>query len=166
MHPFADRGYTLCIFDLTILAMKKLTFKTKIHASAAKVWEVLWQDTTYRVWTAVFAQGSYAESDWKEGGSVKFLSPTGDGMYSEIARLIPHRLMSFRHIGMIKGGKQVFDDPSIEEWKGAMENYHLSQKDGDTELSVEMDVSEAEVEYFNRTFPRALEKVKEIAEKG
>ena len=65
--------------------MTTLNFTTNIKAPAAKVWQVLWDDATYRQWTGAFQEGSYAVSDWKEGSKIHFLSPNGDGMFGIIA---------------------------------------------------------------------------------
>ena len=45
--------------------MEKQEFKISINAPREKVWEVLWNDTTYPAWTAVFSEGSHAVTDWK-----------------------------------------------------------------------------------------------------
>jgi len=55
--------------------MNTLTFETQIDANTKKVWDTLWNDGTYRLWTAVFMEGSYAESNWEEGSPILFLSP-------------------------------------------------------------------------------------------
>ena len=38
-------------------------FSIGIAALRETVWEILLDDATYRQWTAVFAEGSYAEGD-------------------------------------------------------------------------------------------------------
>ena len=145
--------------------MKKEKFSIDIHAPREKVWKVLWDDDTYRHWTSVFSAGSYAVSDWKEGSRIQFLSSDGNGMFSEIAKSRPPEFMSFRHLGVIKDGEEQHMDQETENWVGALENYELTQKNGVTELTVEMDVTEDFQKYFQETFPKALEKVKELAEK-
>lgn len=140
--------------------MEQLHFSANIQAPAQKVWDVLWNDATYPEWTRVFCEGSKAVSDWKEGSSIEFLSGT-DGMYSEIDRRIDNQLMSFTHIGMIKDGKR---DPAEKSWEGAKEVYRLHENGGHTQLEVELDVIGTHKDYFEKTFPQALAKVKELAE--
>ncbi|WP_427872212.1 hypothetical protein [Flavobacterium sp. MMS24-S5] len=53
--------------------MEKLVFNIDIKAPKEKIWKVLWDDETYRKWTSVFAEGSYAESTWNEGDKIYFL---------------------------------------------------------------------------------------------
>lgn len=144
--------------------MKKTQFSIKIKAPAEKVWAVLWNDDTYRMWTSVFSEGSHAVTDWKEGSKVQFLSANGEGMFSTIARKVPNELMSFKHLGVVKGGMEQPADDESKKWSGAMETYTLKETDGITELKVEMDVTEDFESYFNETLPKALEKIKAMSE--
>lgn len=140
--------------------MKKLNFSIHIAAPKERLWQTLWNDATYRQWTATFHEGSYAESDWKEGSKILFLGPGGNGMTSRIARLIPNEFMSFEHLGEVKNGVEDFSGG----WSGALENYSLHEQDGGTELSVEIDSDDSFADYFSETFPKALARVKELAE--
>ena len=146
--------------------MNKLKFSIQINASREKVWNVLWDDDTYRKWTSVFDEGSYAVSDWKEGSKVLFLSSNGDGMYSSIERKIPYELMAIKHNGMVKDGKEQPADEKTKEWAGAMETYTLTEEAGSTKLTVEIDITEDMQQYFRDTFPKALDKVKSLSEEA
>ncbi len=143
--------------------MKKLNFSIHINAPRERVWQILWDDTTYRQWAAVFHEGSYAESDWEEGSRILFLSG-GNGMISRIARLVPNEVMTFEHLGEVKAGVEDFDSAEVQVWKGALEHYALSEREGGTELSVELDSDDVFADYFSKTFPKALARVKELAE--
>lgn len=142
---------------------KKMQFSTSISAPRNKVWDILWNDETYRKWTSVFMEGSYAESDWNEGSKILFLDGQGRGMYSTIDKKVPGEFISFRHIGELKDGKEQPVDET-KGWSGSTENYILREADGKTELLVEMDIVPEMADYFNKTFPLALEKVKSLAE--
>lgn len=144
--------------------MKKVNFSVKINAPKEKVWKALWDDASYRKWTGVFSEGSHAVTDWKEGSSVLFLGGEGDGMFSTIAKNIPNEFMSIRHLGIVKGGKEQPDDDETKKWSGALENYTLQEKNGLTEVHIEMDMSEEHENYFNETFPKALAALKSLAE--
>jgi uncharacterized protein YndB with AHSA1/START domain len=146
--------------------MKRLNYTIQINAPKAKVWETLFNDATYREWTSVFGAGSHAITDWKEGSKAQFLGGDGSGgMYSRIEKVIPNELMEIKHLGEIKDGQEQPSDPSTHSWYGAMENYHLKETNGVTDLKVELDTEESHKEYFRNTYPKALEKVKEIAER-
>lgn len=145
--------------------MLKIAFSKKICAPASKVWDVLWTDATYRQWTSVFHEGSHAISDWKNGSEVLFLAPNGDGMYGKIASLVPNKFMSFQHIGSVKNSIKQPIDAETEVWSGAFENYILSEKDGITEISVELESESSFAEFFQEVFPKALDIVKDLSEK-
>lgn len=144
--------------------MKKISFSVTINAPKEKVWKILWDDKTYRQWTSVFSEGSYAVSDWNEGDRVHFLSGTGDGMFSEIAKKTDNEIMSFRHLGVVKDGKEQPSTPETETWIGATETYTLSEDDKGTSLVAELQIIDQHAEYFEKTFPLALDAVKNLAE--
>src|SRR5690606_8284157 len=141
--------------------MKTLKFETTINAPAEKVWHVLWDDKNYREWTAAFSEGSYAESDWEEGSSIKFLGPSGDGMYSIIDRKIENKQMTFKHKGSFINGKEIPE----AEWANAVEEYILEEKNGITTLKVSLDTDEKYENMFSKSFPKALEIVKKLSVK-
>ena len=128
------------------------------------MWNVLWDDVTYRKWTSTFSEGSYAISDWKEGSKILFLSPNGEGMFSTIAKKIPYEFMSFKRLGTVKGGEEQPDNEETKKWSGAMENYSLDEKNGVTELTVTMDITEDHDSYFRGFFSKSAGKFKGFAE--
>jgi uncharacterized protein YndB with AHSA1/START domain len=145
--------------------MAKEVFKIEISAPKEKVWKVLWNDDTYRKWTVPFSEGSYIESDWQIGGRTLFLGSEGNGMVSTIDQLIENKLMSFKHLGMIKDGKEDLESEEVKKWAGLLETYILESSENKTTLSVEMDLADDHKEYFMEAFPKALNLVKELAEK-
>jgi hypothetical protein len=144
--------------------MEKRQFSIRVNAPSQKVWNVLWNDETYRKWTRVFSEGSYAVTDWKEGSKVQFLTPEGNGMYSTIVKNIPNQFMSIKHLGEIKNGVEQPADAKTEQWSGVLENYTLKEAGGTTELTVEMDMTKEFESFFAEVFPKALAIVKELAE--
>ncbi len=142
----------------------KLEFSTSINAPREKVWQILWDDATYRRWTSAFQEGSYADSDWKEGSTIQFLTPEGDGMYSIIERSSAPECMSFKHLGVMKEGKELPLDEESKLWSGAHENYELKEDGSSTILKVSLESINAYREYFQNTFPKALELVKSLSE--
>lgn len=144
--------------------MNKKQFSIKIKSPKEQVWKVLWDDTTYKMWTSVFSDGSHAITDWKEGSKVLFLSADGNGMYSLVDKNIPNEFMSFKHLGVVKNGKEEPLDVETKKWSGAIESYTLNEQEGMTELIVELDMTEEHKNYFEETFPKALEKIKVLSE--
>ena len=142
--------------------ISKLYFKIDIDAPKEKVWKALWSDATYPEWTRVFSEGSKAISDWKEGSKITFLNKDGDGMHSIIEKKVENFQMIFRHIGMVIKGKEQGEDDEQSEWENARERYFLIEHNGVTELTVELDSIDEYKQYFNDTFPAALESLNEI----
>ena len=146
--------------------MTKQEFKVSINAPREKVWEVLWNDATYPAWTSAFSEGSHAVTDWKKGSKILFLDGKGSGMVSTIAEKKPAEFMSFKHLGVVKDGVEDTTSDEVKQWAGAEENYSLKPVNGNTELTVQVDINDEWKDYFVTTFPKALDKVKELAEKN
>ncbi len=53
----------------------------------------------------------------------------------------------------------------VKQWAGSREDYTLKTVNGQTELAVDMDLNEEYAEMFKEIWPKALVKVKEIAER-
>lgn len=143
--------------------METLEFKIRIKAIPEKVWSVLWNDETYRKWAGVFYEGSYAISDWNEGGKIHFLGPDGGGMNSIIEKKNQNEYMVFKHLGEVRDFKELPIDEETE-WSGSMEIYRLTPDDEFTDLTVQVDVVEKFMDYFKEAFPKGLEIIKELSE--
>lgn len=144
--------------------MTREEFVINIDARRGKVWETLWNDDSYREWTSVFSPGSSAETDWEKGSKILFTDGKGSGMVAEIADKVPHEYMAFRHLGEIKDGVEDLEAAKENGWHGAMETYKLSGDENATELTVQLDMMEEYRDMFMETFPKALQRVKELAE--
>lgn len=150
---------------------KKLKFSIKIPASSEKVWQAVIGKDTYPQWTEVFCSGSNVKGEWKKGEKIWFIGPNAkesfDGMYSEIADLKEYEFISIRHLGLIQDGKEVDPSQNSENWHNVYENYYfIEQEDGSTLFEVEIDMDEKWVDYFEATWPKALERLKEISTQG
>lgn len=140
--------------------METIKLSIQINTPKEKVWEVLWNDDSYKQWAAVFCEGSYAIGDWNEGSNIRFPDANGNGMFSIIEKKIPNQQMSFKHLEEIKDGVEIGS-----EWAGATENYFLVENKNGTELTTVMDSNEEYKEYFETTFPKALQIVTQLSEK-
>ena len=146
--------------------MEKQKFKIEIDAPREKVWKTLWGNDSYPAWTSAFSEGSHVETDWKKGSKALFLDGKNEGMVSTIAENKPNEFMSIKHLGMIKNGVEDMTSEKTKEWAGSLENYSLRTVKGKTELTVDMDVTDEYKDYFQKTWPKALDKLKELAEKN
>lgn len=144
--------------------MEKLHFSIIINAPNKKVWETMLGHDTYKIWTNVFGPGSYFVGDWSEGSKMLFLAPGENGklsgMVSKIKEKKAYEYLSIEHIGEVEDGKE-----KVTEWSGALENYTFKNINGKTEVLVDVDMNEEFKELFQDIWPKALNKLKELAEK-
>lgn len=146
-----------------------MDFNIEINASREKVWEVLFAETTYPIWTSAFSPDSRAETDWQKGSKALFIDASNRGMVSRIVENIPNEFLSIEHLGMYDNGVEDYESEQVKMWAGAKENYTLTALNDKTNLHIymEMDESEANKEMiamFAGMWPKALAKVKELAE--
>lgn len=149
--------------------MKKINLSITIDAPVEKVWDTVINDSSYREWTSVFCPGSYFKGDWSKGSKILFLGPdpkTGNegGMVSEIAENIPHKYISIKHNGYINNGVEDTTSEEVKKWAPSYENYSFEEKDGGTLFTLDMDSTDEYYDYFLEAWPKALEKLKEVAE--
>ncbi len=151
--------------------MEKLTFKIIINAPREKVWHAMLDDATYREWTKPFNEGSRYEGKWETGSEMRFIGcdengKESGGMYSKIKEARPYEFVSIEHLGMInENGEIDTTSEAVKKWTPAFENYIFNNTDGGTEVLVEIDISDEWKDMFNDMWPKALVKLKEIAEK-
>lgn len=150
--------------------METLRFTVTINAGKEKVWHAMLDDATYRQWTKPFNEGSRYVGEWKEGSEMRFIGVDESGkevggMYSMIRESRPFEFVSIEHLGMIsETGEIDTTSEMVKKWTPAFENYTLRDKDGGTEVLVEIDISDEWKDMFNEMWPKALIRLKEIAE--
>lgn len=143
--------------------MKIIQFSIEINASKEKVWKTLWEDAAFRDWASIIDEGTYIKGVMKEGNEIQFISSANSyGVKSLVEILRPNEFVLFRHSADTKeSGEQERE----KQWTGGEESYSIDEKDGITTLTVKFDVPYELEEIFNIRFPRALERVKTLAEK-
>jgi uncharacterized protein YndB with AHSA1/START domain len=144
---------------------KKLTYSTLIDAPRRIVWETMLDPEDYKVWTAVFFEGSYFSGSWEQGTKMQFLTPAGDGMTALIEEIRPYEYVSIKHIGEIKDFIEDTTNERVMSWAPAFENYSFADSGSGTELQVSMDTLLEYEEYMNETYPKALAVLKELCER-
>lgn len=149
--------------------MDRLKFSMVIDAPKEKVWRTMLDEDTYRVWTEVFMPGSHYIGDWSKGSKILFLAPgeTGElsGMVSRIKENRLYEYLSIEHFGVVQNGKEDTSSEAVKQWAGALENYTFKEKEGRTEVLVDLDTADEYKEMFQGIWPKALQKLKELAEK-
>jgi hypothetical protein len=126
---------------------------------------------TYRAWTEAFTPGSHYVGNWNQGSKILFLGPDPasgklGGMISRIKESRPYEFISIEHLGVVQDGKEDTASEAAKAWAGALENYLFKEQESATELSVDLEIDEEFQEMFENTWPKALQKVKELAEKN
>lgn len=136
-----------------------------INASPEKIWKILWDDATYRIWVAPFCEGSYYKTErFEEGATIHFLTPTGEGMYSIIDKIIPNRFLAFRHKGSIINYEEQDFTPETEAWHDVLETYEVIPAKNGTTLKVELDTTEQYREFMTNALDQSLKEIKRLAE--
>ena len=139
-----------------------MQFSIEIEAPRKKVWQTLWEDKTFRDWGSIIDEGQYMVGELAEGNEVQFISAEGLGVTSVIEKLIPNEYIAFKQVAdTMDSGKQERD----KEWTGGTESFELSEKNNITNLIVKIDIPPGLEEIFKDKFPKALERVKILAEK-
>lgn len=160
--------------------MNTMHFSIIINAPKEKVWNTMLDDATYREWTTPFSEGSYYKGDWSEGSKMLFLGPdpkTGieGGMVARIKENRPHEFLSIEHLGEVHGDVEDTTSERVQAWAGALENYTLNDTaGGGTEVLIDLIMDKGDEpseemkqmeEMFQGMWPKALQKLKEIAER-
>ena len=153
--------------------MKKLNFSIKINAPAEKVWHTMLDEPTYREWTKIFSPGGeagYFKGNWEKGSKMLFvgLDPeTGKegGMVSRVVENRPNEYISLEHVGIMNNGLEDTTSEEAKKWTPAFENYTFKEENGVTEVLVDTDTADEMADEFEKMWPAALAKLKELAEK-
>lgn len=146
--------------------VKQLHFSIVINAPVQTVWQRMLSDVGYRNWTSAFCEGSYFKGSWQQGETIRFLSPSGDGMVATIAEHKPLELISIKHLGFIVAGKDDFSSDNVTSWAPAYENYRFRAVESGTEVSIEQDIAPEYEQYMQDTWPKALQKLKLLSEQA
>jgi hypothetical protein len=149
--------------------MQKMHITTHINAPKETVWHKMLDIESYKEWTAAFNPGSYYKGDWSQGSKMLFMGPdpeTGEegGMVSRVAESREYEFVSIEHLGILKNGVEDTTSEEARKWSPAFENYSFAEKDGGTELTIDMDVAEEYHQMFTDMWEKALVKLKEICE--
>ncbi len=146
-------------------------YSISISSPKEKVWDTMLGEDTYPEWTSAFSEGGHFEGNWEQSSKMIFLGPdpeTGKegGMVSRIKENRPYEFISIEHLGIMKDGVEDTTSEMAKKFAPAYENYTLTESDGVTLVSVDIDVALEFVDFFKEAWPNALLKVKEISERG
>ena len=131
------------------MSIRTIEKAVDVAAPPERVWEVLLEDATYRQWAAEFMPGSYADTDWQEGSTARFLDPSGSGMLARVVVSRRPEVLELEYDGLVTAGQDDTDSDTAREYRGGKETYRLTPTPDGTHLAA--------------TWDRALIKVQELA---
>ncbi|MBN8495004.1 MAG: SRPBCC domain-containing protein [Burkholderiales bacterium] len=143
---------------------ERIEFSTDIAAPVATVFRLMLDPQGYRDWTTPFAEGSHYVGSWQQGQKIHFLSPSGDGMVSEIAEYRPDAYVSIRHLGYVAQGVEDTQSDAVRAWAPAYENYRFLATSTGTRLVIEQDATPEFKAYLAEAWPKALQRLKTLCE--
>lgn len=145
---------------------KTLRFSIDIRAPRRQVWSTMLDAVTYEAWTAPFCEGSRYEGSWEPGQRLRFLTPGGEGMVSEVVENRPGEFVSIRHLGSIQDGVEDTTSDAVRAWAPSFENYRYTDTGDGTRVDVEVETLPGYEAFMEETFPRALALLKAICEQA
>lgn len=148
--------------------METLHFDITIDAPVATVWETMFSAEAYRVWSEAFSAGSYFEGSWDEGSEIRFLGPDDEGvlggLIATISENLPNERVSMIFTGQIVDGADDTESTLARAIAGSTETYRFYEDGQSTTVTVETEVFEDEKTELEEGWPRALRRLKELAE--
>lgn len=150
--------------------MERLNFSRQIHAPVEQVFDTMVGKEGYKQWTSVFNCTSDFEGSWGEGEKIMFvaLNKEGkrEGMLGTVEAYVPNRFVSVRYYGVLDGEEEITEGDIAEGFKDMYENFSFDSSDEGTSVSVDVDVEDAFKPYLQETYPKALERLKQICEQS
>ena len=140
--------------------LKTISFSINIDSDRETVWDTLWNPKTYEKWAKVFSEDSHYKGELKQDNIILFLGKEG-GMSAIVETIIEKEQLVFVHQKEVNNGVEC-----DSTWQGAKEIYYLKKDlNNSIELQVILDVVPDMEDYFKKTFPKALDRIKQISEK-
>lgn len=144
--------------------MVRKKYQIKINSTVERVFDYMLGITdikTYENWTSVFNESSTYEGSWKKNAKIHFIgvneNRTKSGMIARIVAFVPNLYVSIEHYGVLENDVEITEGPKVEGWAGCHENYTFKLIDNQVEVTVDVDVIPDHLDYFDTTYPKALE---------
>lgn len=153
----------------SVADMEPLHVDVTIHADAETVFRNMLGEKSFKQWSAAFDPTSYYDGKWEDGEKMLFIGCDSEGrkfgMVSRIEQVIPGKYVSIFHIGVVMDGKEMTGHSAeTAGWAGSREIYTLEETDGQTVVSVDVDVNKEHKAQFAKQWPEALRLLKALCE--
>jgi len=147
--------------------MEALNYSIRIAAPREQVWADMLDVEKYRQWTKAFSENSQYVGAWAAGSHIRFVDPALGGTKALIEEFTPPSRVHAVHVATIaKDGTEDTSSEAAKKWIGVTETYTLSDADGATDLRVDIETHPDYAKMFNDCWPRALELLKALCERG
>ncbi len=93
-----------------------------------------------------------------------FTDGKGNGIIGKIIDNKTNELISIKYDGLLMKGREDYESNEAKNISGGRETYRLSEKNGNTYLSIESDMTEEYFDILSSRWEKALQKVKELSE--
>ena len=146
--------------------MKRLRFSIEIGAPRATVWRKMLEQESYRDWTSEFTEGSYYEGSWEQGSKIGSCRPEAKGWWPRSPRA-GHSSSSRSAISdSSRAASTTRRVSAARAWAPAYEIYTFVEKNGTTDVVVDLDTNAEFEKMFSDLWPKALRRLKGICERG
>jgi hypothetical protein len=146
--------------------MIKLNYSIDIKAKKEHIWKTMIDPETYQKWVKAFSANSKFIGEWKQGETILFFDPDLGGSKAILEIFSPYDEILTRHFSMIdKNQNENNEDEMSKKWIGSTERYRFVESGNGTKLEIEMKTNEVFSEMFNKSWPKALERIKDLCEK-
>jgi uncharacterized protein YndB with AHSA1/START domain len=131
-----------------------------IKSTPENLWHKMLDSESYKYWTQEFEPTSCYSGKLELGEEIQFLSIDGSGMLVKVAKYEKYIIIGFEIIGFVDNGNKILN----QEIPNGVEEYYFEPAENGTELKIIVDTTPDYDEDMNKMWPKALLKLKELAE--
>lgn len=143
------------------------TYSIEIDAPREVIWKLLVGRDSFGKWCEPFSpRPLFYEGEWALGQEIKYLTTTKEGLrvgtIGTIDEYVPNSHSRCTFSGVVENGQETRGGDS--EWIGTREQYDLTGDSAPYTLTVVGDFTDDMVDFFDDTWPKALQALKALAE--
>ena len=146
-----------------------LKFEKTINANPEKVFKTMISKEGYHQWTAPFNPTSTFEGNWEKGTKILFVGTDENGqkggMVGKVKENRPYEFLGIEYTGLLQGENEITEGPEVESWVGSMESYWFFPEGNGTKVVVNLESNQDFLSFFQESWPKALDILKNISEK-
>jgi hypothetical protein len=136
-----------------------------IQAPDYKIWQVITEDRYNRKWLVEFGAGNVADTNWLEGSKALFTDGSKSGLAGIIEVSRPFEEIKIAYTGIVADGVEDYQSAFAKEMQGFHEIYVLSKEAGAVRFRISCDMDEEYFDDMSEAWRRALQKIKDLAER-